>query len=390
MFSGIILLSICVSCAYSQGTEALKGKKVLFVYGGWDGHEPKQCRDIFVPWLQSAGAEVFVYDNLSCYANKELMNSIDLIVQTWTQGTIGREESNGLLSAVKRGVGLAGWHGGIGDSFRDNVDFQYMVGGQWVAHPGGVIPYEVIITDQNDPVTKGLKDFRMNSEQYYMHVDPNTKVLATTKFSADHDFWVNGAVIPVVWKKTFGKGRVFYSSLGHVAKDFDVPEALEIMKRGICWAAMSLHEKTEACLIHSVYSQGLTQNQKEKIVSEITADFEKNIKAAENLDAKGLTDCVDDTFKAGFINNGNFLNSFDEVMKGFNEEIKGVKSLKYSISNKKITVLADNAALLTVSGNASLALEDGRTFTGGFAWTFVYSKVNGNWKIIHTHMSTPR
>ena len=140
----------------------------------------------------------------------------------------------------------------------------------------------------------------------------------------------------------------------------------------------------------SVYSQELTQNQKEKIASEIAADFEKNIKASESFDAKGLTDCVNDTLKAGFINNGIFLNSFDEIMKNYDEGIKGVESLKYSISNKKITVLADNAALLTVSGNVSVVLEDGRTLTGGFAWTFVYSKVNNKWKIIHTHMSTPR
>ena len=140
----------------------------------------------------------------------------------------------------------------------------------------------------------------------------------------------------------------------------------------------------------SAYPQGLTKNQKERIASEIAADFEKNIKAAEKFDIKGLTDCVNDTLKAGFIDNGNFLNSFDEVIKGYKENIKGIKSLKYSISNKKITVLADNAALLTASGSASLALEDGRTITGGFAWTFVYSKVNDNWKIIHSHMSTPR
>jgi len=140
----------------------------------------------------------------------------------------------------------------------------------------------------------------------------------------------------------------------------------------------------------SLYSQGLTKIRKEKIVSEITADFEKNIKAAESLDAKVLTDCVNDSLKAGFIDNGTFLNSFDEVMKMFNENIKGVKSLKYNISNKKITILADNVALLTASGSASLALEDGRTIASGFAWTFVYSKDNDNWKIIHTHMSTSR
>jgi hypothetical protein len=147
---------------------------------------------------------------------------------------------------------------------------------------------------------------------------------------------------------------------------------------------------TSLMICSSAYSQGLTKNQKEKIASEIVADFEKNIKASENFDTKGLIDCVSDTLKAGFINNGIFMNSFDEVMKNYEEGIKGVKSLIYSISNKIITVLADNAALLTVSGNASLELEDGRTISGSFAWTFVYSKVNGNWKIIHTHMSTPR
>ena len=239
------VFSLSSSYAHAQGVEALKGKKVLYVYGGWEGHQPKECRDIFVPWLKASGAEVFVYDNLSCYKDSTLMKKIDLIIQAWTQGTIKPEEEKGLLEAVKRGVGIAGWHGGLGDSFRENVEFQFMVGGQWVAHPGGVIPYEVNIKDKKDPVTKGLKDFKMNSEQYYMHVDPNVKVLATTTFSGEHGFWIKGAVVPVVWKKTYGKGRVFYSSLGHVAKDFDVPEALEIMKRGICWAAVSMGEKTE-------------------------------------------------------------------------------------------------------------------------------------------------
>ena len=81
-----------------------------------------------------------------------------------------------------------------------------------------------------------------------MHVDPNVKVLATTTFSGEHAEWIDGATMPVVWKKTYGKGRVFYTSLGHVAKDFDVPEALEILKRGIRWAALSKYEPKEEWL----------------------------------------------------------------------------------------------------------------------------------------------
>jgi type 1 glutamine amidotransferase len=247
-FMGILLFTFGIMADEMISENALQGKKVLYVYGGWDGHEPKQCRDIFVPWLKSEGAEVFLYDDLACYDDSVLMAEVDLIIQHVTMSQISGSRERALLNAVKRGVGLAGWHGGLGDSFRDNTEYQYMVGGQWVAHPGGVIPYRVNITDREDPVTRGLEDFDMKSEQYYMHVDPNVKVLATTTFAGDHDFWINGAVIPVAWKKQYGKGRVFYSSLGHVASDFNVPEALEIMKRGIKWAAESLEKGTEEWL----------------------------------------------------------------------------------------------------------------------------------------------
>lgn len=253
-FSLIVVgLFISSSILAQKTTNPLKGKNVLFVYGGWEGHDPVLTRDIFVPWMRSEGAEVVVRDNLDCYTDSILMSKTDLIVQIWTMGEISNEQERGLLEAVKRGVGLAGWHGGLGDAFRNNVEYQFMVGGQWVAHPGGVIPYTVHITDHKDGVTSGLKDFHMNSEQYYMHVDPNVKVLATTTFSGDHASWIDGCVIPVVWKKMYGKGRVFYSSLGHVAKDFDVPEALEIMKRGIRWAAVSLYEEPEPW-INPVYA----------------------------------------------------------------------------------------------------------------------------------------
>lgn len=222
----------------------LKGKKILFVWGGWMGHEPDKCRDIFVPWIRSEGAEITVSDTLDAYISNDL-KSFDLIIQAWTMGTISAEQEKALLEAVKSGVGIAGWHGGLGDSFRNNTEYQFMVGGQWVAHPGGVIDYRVNITDHKDAVTKGLDDFDMHSEQYYVHVDPNVKVLATTTFTDANSSWIGGNVIPVVWKKAYGKGRVFYSSLGHVASDFKVNQALEIQKRGILWACMSKHEPME-------------------------------------------------------------------------------------------------------------------------------------------------
>jgi len=225
---------------------SLEGRKVLYTYGGWKGHEPDQSLELFKPWLEKEGAIVEAFDNLDPYADAEYMQGVDLVIQTFTMAKITGAQEKGLLKAVEEGCGLAGWHGGLCDSFRQNVNYQFMCGGQWVAHPGGVIDYQVQVTDQQDPVTSGLADFDMHSEQYYLHVDPNMKVLATTTFSDKHADWIGGCTMPVVWKKMHGKGRVFYSSLGHVMKDFEVPEALEIQHRGFKWASASRYAPAES------------------------------------------------------------------------------------------------------------------------------------------------
>ncbi len=225
---------------------SLKDRKVLFTYGGWDGHEPDKFVDYLVPWLKKEGAEIILSKTLDSYTDKQLMGSIDLVLQIFTMSQITKEQEAGLLEAIKNGVGIAGWHGGLCDAFRNNTEYQYMTGGQWVSHPGGVIDYRVNIVDHEDAVTQGIRDFNMTSEQYYMHVDPNVKVLATTRFSGAHDPWIEGCIIPVAWKKTYGKGRIFYTSLGHNLKHItDQPQAVTLLKRGIQWASGSKYEPTE-------------------------------------------------------------------------------------------------------------------------------------------------
>jgi len=213
-------------------------KKALVTWGGWDGHEPKQCSEIVISILRNEGYEVNVFDTLDCYADEKAMMSLDIIVPLWTQSEITKEQEDGLLKAVKSGVGIAGWHGGIGDSFRNNTEYQWMVGGQWVAHPGDIIEYEVNIVKKNDPIVAGITDFKVHSEQYYMHVDPSNEVLATTTFSGEYAEWIKGCIMPVIWKRMWGKGRVFYTSLGHNASDFNrLPEIGEIVRRGMLWAS---------------------------------------------------------------------------------------------------------------------------------------------------------
>ncbi len=213
-------------------------KKAIMVWGGWDGHEPKQCVDIFAPILEEEGFAVTISDTLDTYKDRDLMAEQDLVVPAWTMGQIEGEQEQGLLAAVDRGAGVAGWHGCMADSFRNNTTYQFMVGGQFVAHPDGIIDYAVNIAAPDDPIVAGLDDFQMHSEQYYMHTDPGNQVLATTTLEGRQSApWVNGTVMPVVWKRAWGAGRVFYSSLGHVARDFDVPEAREIQRRGMLWAS---------------------------------------------------------------------------------------------------------------------------------------------------------
>ena len=215
-------------------------KKALIVHGGWDGHEPKDVAHIFKGILEEDDFEVEVSDTLDAYADAEKLMGLDLIVPHWTMGEIKQQYVNNISAAVMSGVGLAGCHGGMCDSFRKNVDWQFMTGGNWVAHPGNDgVEYVVNIKHSSSPLLEGMEDFKVVSEQYYLQVDPAVEVLATTRFPVvDGPHALNKAVdMPVVWTKRWGHGRVFYSSLGHVANIIAMPEVSLIMERGFNWAA---------------------------------------------------------------------------------------------------------------------------------------------------------
>lgn len=214
--------------------------KALIVWGGWDGHQPEQVAHILERALKSEGFEVEVSNTLDSFKDRDKLMRLSLIVPHWTMGKITDEQIKPVLDAVQSGVGIAGCHGGMCDAFRENTDWQFMTGGQWVAHPGNDgLKYTVKITDSNHPITTGLKDFEVASEQYYMHVDPAVKVLATTRFPiANGPHVPNGPVdMPVLWTKLFGKGRVFYNALGHTANLVESEPNLTIMRRGFTWAA---------------------------------------------------------------------------------------------------------------------------------------------------------
>jgi type 1 glutamine amidotransferase len=211
-------------------------RTALIVYGGWEGHDPEACAQIYRRWLHEDGFTVRMETETKAFADPAI-HDLSLIVPIYTMSKIEKDEVANLTKAVEGGVGIAGHHGGMGDAFRDAVDYQFMVGGQWVQHPGNIIDYTVDVTKPDDPIMQGIKSFPYTSEQYYMHTDPSNEVLATTTFSGEHASWTKGVVMPVVWKRLHGQGRVFYSSLGHAAKEFENPNMATIVRRGINWAA---------------------------------------------------------------------------------------------------------------------------------------------------------
>jgi len=211
-------------------------REALIVWGGWSGHEPERCAGIVAGMLEGEGFKVRVQNTTAAFADPGLA-ALSLVVPILTASKIEKAQLDNLTQAVRAGVGLAGFHGGMCDAFREAVEYQFMCGGQWVAHPGDIIDYRVNILRRDDPMMKGIEDFDYRSEQYYMHVDPSNEVLATTTFSGKHASWIEGVVMPVVWKRRHGKGRVFYSALGHVASEFDVPQMRTILQRGMVWAA---------------------------------------------------------------------------------------------------------------------------------------------------------
>ena len=219
-------------------------RKVLLVHHpeGGSCHTPQKSSMIMKEILENEGYNVDDRTTLDVYADEDYMDSVDLIVQAWTGGHLTTAQERGLIDAVMNGAGMAGWHGGLNDCFRDSLQYKFLVGSQFVAHPGGNVEFTVNITKPDDPIMKGIDDFTLRSEQYYLHVDPGIiaglsgEVLATSTFNAPFLDWYHGTVMPAVYKRRWGDGRIFYVAYGHSYKDFDVHGTREILKRGFSWA----------------------------------------------------------------------------------------------------------------------------------------------------------
>jgi type 1 glutamine amidotransferase len=211
--------------------------KVLIVRGGWSGHEPVATTELMRPFFQEHGFEVRVAETLAVYADPAALAAADLIVQCWTRGRLTEEQETGLVDRVAAGAGFAGWHGGVVATAYDARRYHFMIGGRFVCHPGGFVDHRIDVTAEH-PITTGVDSFDVRTEQYYCHVDPGLQVLATTTFAGLYDApETAGVVMPVVWTRHFGAGRVFVNTLGHGPDDLRMPATRTLTERGLLWAA---------------------------------------------------------------------------------------------------------------------------------------------------------
>lgn len=318
-------------------------KRALVVWGGWDGHKPEESVNLFVPFLRDHGFDVEVVNTLAVYADKERMKGLDLIVQSWTMDTLTGEQEHGLLSTIESGTGFAGWHGGMGDAFRSSPHYQFMVGGQFVSHPGGGVDYTVQISNQEDPISADLPDFKLHSEQYYLHVDPSNEVLATTTFSGEHHAWIDGNVIPVAWKRIWGRGRVFYASYGHNLEDFDAPSARQLVERGLLWAAnWQGHSggKSMDCACRSLRKESKMKPVKVGIIGcgNISEIYLQNCRRFENIDLVACADIFPEAAARKAAEHGIKAYSVDELLA--DGEIELVINLTVPLAHGDVAMAA--------------------------------------------------
>lgn len=211
-------------------------KMALVVWGGLELHEPERGAHIVREILEGEGFAVTVSNDYTVLGGADV-GSYDLIVPQVTGGELDRENTIRLCAAIEAGTGLAAFHHGLATSFQGNARIRFLGGCTFATHPGDIITYRVDPKLTDDPIMAGIGSFEHTSEQYYMHVDPTVQVLATTTFSGDHAYWKKGAEMPVVYKSAYGRGRVFYTALGHVPAELAKPEIRTILHRGLLWAA---------------------------------------------------------------------------------------------------------------------------------------------------------
>ncbi|XOV81012.1 MAG: ThuA domain-containing protein [Aestuariibacter sp.] len=216
---------------------------LLLLYGGWEGHLPRKMAEIFRQRF-SGQYDIKLHSSLDYLLSPEIYE-FDAIIPLWTQGELSPAQESAFSAAISYGLGLIAWHGSA-DAFRCNQQFKMMLGGTFISHPGDKVHYPVVPVTNPQISIVDMPVFELESEQYYMHVDPSVNWVAETVFTSSNRPW-HKVRMPVSWTKMWGQGRVFYTAIGHDVESFEHDAALKLLGKGIEWVLEGKVGRYEAC-----------------------------------------------------------------------------------------------------------------------------------------------
>ena len=221
---GVLVLPMCQRTAPADEAKV----KTLLLVGG-TVHDWKGIGDVVEKTLQDAGKfdVTRVNNDLDAFL-PEKIKPYKLVVFYWTLGELTAEQKQGILGHISQGNGFVTFHSGA-DSFRGDRDWHDFVGGHFVTHPR-YRQYQVSITTEKHPISQGIDEFMTTDEQYILDYEKD-------KMTVLGNGLYQGQLMPALWVKPHGKGRVFYNSGGHDSKATAQPMFQKLLVRGCLWAA---------------------------------------------------------------------------------------------------------------------------------------------------------
>lgn len=198
---------------------------------------------------KNRGWSAFFTENGAVF-NAADLSRFDATVWNNTSGDVlTTEQKQAFRSYIENGGGFAGIHGAGGDPrYEWRWYVETLIGAQFKGHPLNPQFQKAVIhiENPNDVVVKGLPHKWTRVDEWYsFEKSPRgegVKVLATLDESTYRPrmFWKDismGADHPIIWKHCVGKGRVFYSALGHSISTYSEPLHLKELENGIAWSA---------------------------------------------------------------------------------------------------------------------------------------------------------
>lgn len=224
-FAGIIVTAALIGLA-SASDAAEPSLRVLFLGGSNGSHETEKMYRLALPVFEKAGIAA-EYTDLPDVLNPERLAKTDVFLIFKDDGELTPEQEKALLDWVEAGGGLVAVHC-ASHAFRNSDAYGKLVGGRFQKHGWG--GFQTTILDAQHPAVAGLRSFATEDETYvHDSLSDDNRVLAVRDEGDRYE--------PYTWVRRQGKGRVYYTALGHNEKTWSQPQFHEQLIQAVRWSA---------------------------------------------------------------------------------------------------------------------------------------------------------